>query len=138
MNIDEIEKILPHRKPMLLLDTVEKTEDGKAKATYRVKGDEFFLQGHFPNNPIVPGVIQCEIMAQACCVLICGNEEDKGKTPYFTGLNDVKFKSMVVPNDLMEIECEMEKVKVPFYFAKGTIKVNGKLATKGKFSFALI
>lgn len=138
MNKEEIKTILPHREPMLLLDSVEKTEDGKALGKYKVKGTEFFLQGHFPNQPIVPGVIQCEMMAQACCVLIAEKETDKTKIPYFTGITDVKFKNKIVPYDIIEIECEIEKEKKPFYFAKGNIKVNGKLCTKGKFSFAII
>ncbi len=136
MNREEIEKIIPHRRPMLLVDEAIVTEDGKAKSKYTVKEDEFFLQGHFPGNPVVPGVILCEMMAQSCCVLLCGKVE--AATPYFTGLNGVKFRSVVKPSDTVEFECEITKEKHPFYFAKGKGYVAGKLCIEGEFSFALM
>ena len=79
MNRDEIKTILPHREPMLLLDEAVLTGDGMAEAKYTVRGDEFFLQGHFPDNPIVPGVIQCEMMAQASCVLFADALKEKDR-----------------------------------------------------------
>lgn len=91
MNRDEIMKILPHRDDMLLLDEVEKV-DGTAIGHYTVRGDEFFLRGHFPGNPIVPGVILCEIMAQSACVLMEDSIKE-GQIPVYTGLNNVKFRS---------------------------------------------
>jgi len=143
MNREELKKILPHREPMLLVDEAYVTEDGKAKGCYTVRGDEFFLQGHFPGHPVVPGVIQCEIMAQCCCVLLqeAMKEADgeAGKvTPYYTGLNNVKFRNPVKPGDTLEITCEIDRVKEPFYFAKGSGSVNGKKCISAEFSFALI
>lgn len=136
MNKTEIEKILPHRAPMLLLDTAELIE-GEAVGTYTVRGDEFFLQGHFPGNPVVPGVILCEMMAQACCVLL--QNDMKGKmTPYFTGLTKVKFREKVIPSDTVTLKCRVEKQKPPFYFASGTAYVKDKIAAEGEFSFALL
>ena len=88
MNREEIKKILPHREPMLLIDEVS-LEDGVAIGIYTVRGDEFFLQGHFPGNPVVPGVILCEMMAQSACILI---EAGKSFSPYYTGMNNVRFK----------------------------------------------
>ena len=85
MNRNEIEQILPHRKPMLLVDEAYLNEDGSATGYYTVNGDEFFLQGHFPGNPVVPGVILCEMMAQTCAVML--SSEAQGATPYFTSLN---------------------------------------------------
>ena len=92
---------------------------------------------------MVPGVIQCEIMAQCCCVLL--QESMKGKngeavkvTPYYTGLNNVKFRNPVKPGDTLEITCEIDRVKEPFYFAKGSGSVNGKKCISADFSFALI
>ena len=85
---------------------------------------------------MVPGVVLCEMMGQACCVLL--SDRARGKTPYFTGLNNVKFKRTVLPGDTLELECEIEKEKGPFCFAKGKGRVDGKLAVSGEFSFALI
>lgn len=136
MTREEIKGILPHREPMLLVDTAEVTGEGTARGTYQVRGDEFFLQGHFPGNPVVPGVILCEIMAQTAAVLLA--DTAKGMTPYFTSLDKVRFKDTVKPGDLLEIEVAIVKNKGPFYFAEGKASVGGKLKVKGEFSFALI
>ena len=135
MKKDEIKKILPHREPMLLIDEVELI-DGKAHGKCHIKGDEYFLQGHFPGNPVVPGVIQCEMLAQSAWVLLVG--EAAGKTPLFTGLDKVKFRGQVKPGDTLETECEILRQRGQFYFAKGTGKVNGKLCVSAEFSFALV
>ena len=136
MNKEQIKEIIPHRDHMLLIDEVESTGDNKAIGHYTVRGDEWFLQGHFPGNPVVPGVILCEIMAQTCCILIA--EKIKGRTPYFTGINKVRFKHVVLPGDTIDIECSLIKEKNPFFFAEGKGYVNGKLSVCGEFSFALI
>lgn len=135
MNRTDIMEILPHRDNMLLIDEAE-LADGKAYGRYRVKGDEWFLKGHFPGNPVVPGVILCEILAQSACVLIA--EEIRGTIPYFAGMDKVRFKAPVKPGDIIETECIMTKSKPPFFFAQGQGKVNGKLCVKAEFSFALI
>ncbi len=135
MNREEIMTLLPHRDNMLLIDEAE-IIDGKAHAKKHINGDEWFLKGHFPDNPIVPGVILCEILAQSTCVCLAGGAADK--QTLFTGLNNVKFKSPVKPGDTFETECEIVRIKEPFYFAKGKGFVGGKLAVSAEFSFAVI
>ena len=135
MNREEIKQVLPHRDPMLLLDEVE-DQDGEAVGHYIVRGDEFFLKGHFPGNPIVPGVILCEILAQSACVLL-RNALDEGKLTVYTGLNNVKFRSPVRPGDRVETRCRIRRVKTPFYFAEGTVTVDGRLCVSAEFSVAI-
>lgn len=136
MNKEEIKKILPHREPMLLVDEVELI-DGKSFGKCHIRGDEYFLQGHFPGNPIVPGVIQCEMLAQSACVLLADGASE-GMTPVFTSLDKVKFRGMVKPGDTLETECELVRQRGMFYFAKGTGRVNGKVCVSAEFSFALV
>lgn len=135
MNREELKKILPHREPMLLLDEATLQEDGTAIGKYTVRGDEWFLQGHFPGNPILPGVIQCEMMAQSCCVLM--GEAAAGKNTLFAGMEKVRFKGMVRPGDTLELHCEIVKQRPPFYFTKGKGYVNGKLVVSAELSIAL-
>ena len=135
MDRDEIKKILPHREPMLLLDDAEKREE-EAVAHYTVKGDEFFLKGHFPDAPIVPGVILCEILAQSACVLLDGTIP-RGSLPVYTGLNNARFRSPVRPGDTVEAKCRIKRAKPPFYFAEGTVSVGERLCVTAEFSFAV-
>lgn len=136
MNKEEIKKILPHRDDMLLIDEAE-IVDGKAHAKRKITGEEFFLRGHFPGNPVVPGVILCEILAQSTCVLLADTMDDS-VTPYFSGLNNVKFKHPVKPGDTVETECEITRAKGVFYFASGKGFVDGKLCVSADFSFSLV
>lgn len=135
MNRDEIMKILPHRDDMLLLDDVTKV-DGEAIGHYKVRGDEFFLRGHFPGNPIVPGVIQCEILAQSACVLM-DDALKAGQLPVYTGLDKVRFRNSVKSGDTIETRCRIKRKKHPFYFAEGTLSVDGKVCASAEFSFAV-
>ena len=136
MDRDGIMAILPHRGAMLLIDEAV-LEDGKAKGKYSVRGDEWFVDGHFPGNPVVPGVILCEILAQSACVLLEGELAD-GATPYFTGIRSARFKAPVKLGDIIETECVITKSRPPFFFASGQAVVNGKLCAKADFSFAIL
>lgn len=98
MTKDEIKTILPHREPMLLVEELE--QDGEfALGKYRVKGDEWFLQGHFPDAPVVPGVILCEILAQTVGILL-RDKLEVGQVPMYTSMKEVRFKAPVKPGDL--------------------------------------
>lgn len=135
MNKDEIMRVLPHRENMLLLDDAESLED-VAVGHYTVRGDEFFLKGHFPGNPIVPGVILCEILAQSACVLL-KEVIREGQLAVYTGLNNVKFRSSVKPGDRIETRCRVKRVKHPFYFFEGTATVDGRRCVSAEFSVAI-
>ena len=130
LNREEIMHIMPHRDAMLLLD--EAWDGGGA---YKIKGDEFFLQGHFPDNPIVPGVILCEIMAQSVCATLHGQLD--GKKPYFTGIDGVRIRNKVVPGDVFTTEVSVKTKKGPFYFIEAKGFVDGKLCISGVLSFAV-
>ena len=136
MKREELEKILPHRDAMLLLDEAERDGD-TARGKYLVKGDEWFLRGHFPGNPVVPGVVLCEMLAQSVCVLL-SEYMDADKLPYYTGLNNVRFKSSVLPGDLFETRCRVTRIKKPFFFAEGEGYVGDRLCVKAEFSFAIM
>ena len=136
MNREALMKILPHRDDMLLLDEATLQEDS-AVGSYRVRGDEFFLRGHFPGDPVVPGVILLEILAQSACVLM-QNQMTEGKTPYYTGLDKVRFRNPVRPGEVISTECRLIRAKPPFYFAEGKAMVGDKLCAKAEFSFAIM
>ena len=135
MDREEIMRILPHRDDMLLLDDIAES-GGEAVGHYTVRGNEIFLRGHFPQNPIVPGVILCEILAQSACVLM-RDVMDEGKIPMYTGLDKVRFSSPVRPGDTVETRCRIRRAKPPFYFASGEVTVVGRLCVTAEFSFAV-
>jgi 3-hydroxymyristoyl/3-hydroxydecanoyl-(acyl carrier protein) dehydratases len=137
MNRDELKKILPHREPMLLIDEAVSNEDGTATAYYTVRGDEFFLQGHFPGNPIMPGVIQCEIMAQSACVLFAEAMREGGVLAVYTGIDKVRFRRMVKPGDKARIDVKPLRECPPLYTVHAELRVGDALCTSGDLSFAI-
>ena len=136
MNRDELKQYLPHREPMLLVDEVEMDAEGVCHGRYRVREDEFFCQGHFPENPIMPGVVQCEIMAQ-CCALLVKDELDT-HLPLYSGMNNVKFKNMVRPGDVCDITARMVARRGPLVYCEASLSVGEKLCCRGELAFALM
>ena len=130
-----IAKVLPHREDMALLDEAALMEDGSAEGKYTVRGDEFFLRGHFPGNPVVPGVIQCEIIAQASCMLM--KDAIEGATPYYAGINNVRFRRPVRPGDTIVVRSELLRSKGALYVVKGEARVEGELCASGEFMFMI-
>lgn len=136
MNREELKEYLPHREPMLLVDEIDIDSEGVCHSKYLVKDDEIFCRGHFPGNPIVPGVIQCEIMAQSCALLV--KDEIKGKTTLYTGIDNVRFKHPVKPGDLCEVTASLKNRRGTIFYCDAVLKVAGQLCCKGELSFALV
>lgn len=132
---EEIKNYLPHREPMLLVDDMDLDGD-MAISHYHVRGDEYFLQGHFPGNPIVPGVILCEIMGQSSAILML--DELPGRLTLYTGLNDVRFRQPVHPGDTITVKARITNRKGLIFFIDATAYVDDKVACKGKLSFVLV
>jgi 3-hydroxyacyl-[acyl-carrier-protein] dehydratase len=134
----EIEGILPHRDPFLLLDEVTELEPGvRVVARKRVRDDEWYLAGHFPGRPIMPGVLMVEAMAQTGAVAVLADEANRGKLALFAGIDDVRFKRIVEPGDELELTCELERVRGPIGRGKATAAVGDELAARGTLTFAV-
>jgi 3-hydroxyacyl-[acyl-carrier-protein] dehydratase len=133
-----IEAILPHREPFLLLDELTELEPGaRVVARKLVREDEWYLSGHFPGNPIMPGVLMVEAMAQCGAVAVLSEEENRGKLALFAGIDDVRFKRLVRPGDELELVCELERLRGPVGRGKARASVGGELAVRGTLLFAL-
>ena len=138
MTQEEIKKIIPHRDPFLLIDTIEEMDEGKkVVATKHMMEDEFWFKGHFPDYPVVPGVLMLEMMAQAGAVSMLALPENKGKLGFFGGVKEAKFRRQVVPGDTLRIEVEIIKVKGPVGVGKGVCTVNGEKAVSAEITFAI-
>ena len=138
MGTKEIMEIIPHRQPFLLIDTIEELEPGKrAVAKKCVSYNEPFFAGHFPGEPVMPGVLIIEALAQAGAVAILSKPEFEGKTAYFGAINSAKFKQKVVPGDVLMLELEIIKEKGPIGIGKATATVNGKVVTQAELTFAI-
>lgn len=138
MNQEQIMEIIPHRDPFLLIDTIEEMEVGKrVVATKHMKPDEFWFKGHFPDYPVVPGVLMLEMCAQTGAVAMLAMPENKGKIGFFGGVKEAKFRRQVVPGDTLRIEVEIIKVKGPVGVGKAIATVNGEKAVSAEISFAI-
>ena len=138
LNINEIMEILPHRHPFLIIDAVDEMEVGvKAVARKNVTFNEPFFTGHFPGNPVMPGVLIVEALAQTGAVAILSDEKWKGKTAYFAGINSAKFKKKVVPGDVLRLETEIIKIKGPIGIGKAVAYVGDSVACQAELTFAI-
>ena len=134
----EIEDILPHREPFLFLDEVTELEPGvRVVARKRVREDEWYLAGHFPGRPIMPGVLMVEAMAQTGAVAVLSDEANRGKLALFAGIDEVRFKRVVEPGDELELVCELERMRGPIGRGKAVATVDGQLAVRGTLTFAV-
>ena len=139
LSTKEIMEIIPHRQPFLLIDTIEELEPGvRAVAKKCVSYNEPYFAGHFPGEPVMPGVLQIEALAQTGAVAILCQENFKGKTAYFAAINSAKFKNKVVPGDVLTLEVEIIKQKGPIGVGKAVAKKeNGDVAVIAELTFAI-
>ena len=138
LDINQIKEIIPHRHPFLLLDYIEDYVPGEYAVGYKcVSYREEFFAGHFPEEPVMPGVLIVEALAQTGAVAILGKDENRGKTAYFASINSAKFKRKVVPGDILTLETEIIKVKGPIGVGKATAKVGDEIACIAELTFAV-
>jgi len=135
---DTIESILPHRPPFLLLDEVVELEPGRrVVASREVRADDWWFPGHFPDRPVMPGVLIVEAMAQAGAVAVLIEEENRGKIAFFAGIDACRFKRVVEPGDVLTLTCEIDTVRGPIGRGKATAHVGEALAARGTLTFAV-
>jgi 3-hydroxyacyl-[acyl-carrier-protein] dehydratase len=138
LDINEIKNIIPHRYPFLLVDRIEEMEEGvRAVGIKNVTINEPFFQGHFPEYPVMPGVLIIEAMAQVGATAILKKEENKGKIGFLAGIDKCRFKRQVKPGDQLRLEVEIIRVKGPIGKGKGVATVNGELAAEAEITFAI-
>jgi len=135
---DAIESILPHRAPFLLLDEVVEMVPGeRVAAMYRVPEDGWWFAGHFPERPVMPGVLIVEAMAQTGAVAVLAEEENRGRIAFFAGIDDCRFKRVVSPGETLSLVCEIDQVRGPIGRGKATAHVGEALAARGTLTFAV-
>ena len=138
MDIKDIMNTIPHRSPFLLVDRIEEMEEGKRIVGKKcVTYNEPFFAGHFPQEPVMPGVLMIEALAQVGAVVMLSCPEYKGKTAYFGAINQAKFKRKVVPGDVLMLEVEMIKKKGPIGIGKAVATVEGEVAVSAELTFAI-
>jgi 3-hydroxyacyl-[acyl-carrier-protein] dehydratase len=138
LNQEQIKEIIPHRDPFLLIDEIVECEPGKrVVAIRRINPDDFWFKGHFPDYPVVPGVLMLEMLAQAGACAMLMLPENKGKLGFFGGVKEAKFRRQVVPGDVLRLEVEIVKTRGPVGFGKGLATVDGEKAVSAEISFAI-
>ncbi len=139
LGIKEIQEIIPHRHPFLLIDFIDELEPGVRAVGYKsVTFNEPQFNGHFPGQPVMPGVLMIEALAQVGAVAILSLPENKGKTAFFGAINNAKFKQMVLPGDRLKLECEIIKRKGPIGVGKAVATNDeGKVAVSAELTFAI-
>ena len=138
LTIHEIKEMIPHRSPFLLIDRIDELEPGKRAVGQKcVSFGEPYFAGHFPGEPVMPGVLIVEALAQTGAVAILSVEENRGKTAYFGGMNHVKFKKKVVPGDKLRLECQIIKQKGPVGVGSAVATVDGKVAVTAELTFMI-
>lgn len=138
MNINEIKKIIPHRYPFLLVDQVMEMEEGKRVVGLKnVTINEPFFQGHFPDYPVMPGVLMLEALAQVGAIAVLGIEANQGKIGFLAGVDKCRFKRQVLPGDRLKLEVEIIRMKGPIGKGKGKASVDGQLACEAEITFAI-
>ena len=135
MDIKEIMNIIPHRYPFLLIDKVIKIEENKITAIKNVTANEYYFQGHFPTEPVMPGVLIIESLAQAGAVALLSKDEFKGKIAYFAGINNAKFRRKVVPGDTLRLEVELTKIRGKAGVGYGIAYLDDKKVCEGELTF---
>ena len=139
LNKEEIKSIIPQRDPFLMIDEVEEYVPGESAIAYKnVYAQEWYFKGHFPGNPIMPGVLIAESLAQTGAVAILSMNENKGKNALFGGIDKMKFKKMVVPGDRLKLEVRIIKRKGPIGVGEAIATVNENIVAKGELTFALV
>lgn len=135
---DDLVALLPHRPPFLFIDAVDAFEPGATiTARYRVTGSEAFLAGHFPGNPVLPGVIQLEAMAQAGAIAVLADQRYGGKLPLFGGVEKVRWRRIVRPGEELVLTVELERLSARGGWGQGSATVDGKVACQARLFFAL-
>ena len=139
LNKEEIKKIIPQREPFLMIDEVEEYIPGESAVAYKnVSEDEYYFKGHFPGNPIMPGVLMVEALAQTGAVAILSMEENKGKNALFGGIDKLKFKNLVKPGDRLKLEVKLIKRRGSIGIGEALATVDGKVAVRGELTFAVV